>query len=50
VADLDGNGIPDIKTALSCGVGFELAFLLPPLIWAYGRRRRSGVPTSRGDD
>ncbi len=23
-----------------CGLGFELVLLLPPLMWAYGRRRR----------
>jgi len=28
------------KRAGSCGIGSELAFLLPPLLWLYGRRRR----------
>jgi hypothetical protein len=29
-----------LKTGIGCGLGFELAFLLPPIMWVYGRRRR----------
>jgi hypothetical protein len=29
-----------ITPASACGIGFELAFLLPPLMWVYGRRKR----------
>jgi hypothetical protein len=40
---LDGvpfEGCDDIRVLTLCGIGFELALLVPPLMWAYGRRRR----------
>ena len=33
------EGCDVINTGIECGIGFELVFLLPPVMWL--RRRRS---------
>lgn len=37
----------DIQTVIGgCGIGFELTFLISPLMWAHSRRRRQIHPTA----
>ena len=39
-ADPHCASFSDNKEAGGCGLGFELVFLLPPLMWLHRRRRR----------
>jgi len=45
VFDWSGSSGKDLPLPLGCGWGIELALILPPLMWLYGRRRPKATST-----